>query len=1165
MIYFIKLISSYLILTLLVIQGALCQNKLEEGFKNPPPSAKARTWWHWMNGNISKQGITADLEAMKEVGIQEAQIFNIKLNEPIGPVSYLSESWLDHFEFAALEAKRLGLDLGFHNGAGWSSSGGPWITPEHAMQTVVFSETKISGGTEFNGKLTQPETKLGYYQDIAVLAFPQPSNDLKIDNLDYKSLSGRIRNHLAPEEKEVTPAAVINPSKILNLSEYMSEDGSIRWKAPPGEWIILRIGHTPVGKQNHPAPAIGHGLECDKMSKAAVEAHWQGGVQPILDKLGDLAGTVVNNCIIDSYEVGTTNWTKGFDESFKKLRGYDLTNYLPTLAGYYVSSGEVSERFLWDFRRTIGDLMAENYYGRFRELCHEHNLTFSVEPYWGPFDNMQVGATGDIVVCEFWSGNLAFFDSPKFVASIAKLNGNTIVGAESFTGIGGWTEHPASIKSIGDRAWAQGINRFIFHSYVHQPWEVGPGLTLSYHGLDFNRHNTWWKQSKAFLDYIARSQFLLQQGKSVADILVFTGESSPNNALLMPEIRALGFDYDLIGTNKLNTLSVKNGLIYTENGDSYQVMVLPETKWMRKETLDIFSKLAKSGALIIGEKPYKSPSLFNYPECDDQVLTQAEDLWESKLNQDQSAIDYLSNGKILPDFNLESGDLSSISQIHRKTGDTDIYFLANGLKERRRVVGRFRISGKQPELWYAETGEISIPGVWVENEDGTTSIPIELDPEESIFVVFRESASGAPHISNAKVSLTKPNGLPLSSLEIVKAEYGSFLPLGLQDITDIVASKIENNRLDILANRRLCGDCDPAPGYIKELRIEYMIGEETFYTYASEKEPLVIEVEGQGELKIVKAVFGKFERGIKEIPKFYPTFDVTQKVSSEIAKGNYQIKITDGLVDGEEVLGDRKELQITYKSNGVSYQRSVPKDGLLKLTQSTPESVLIQKNDQIQWITPYPGSVDYELSTRESKSIEISNVPESIILNDTWTATFLVSEDPIEDKYTAGLRSWSLSSIDQIKYYSGTASYKNHFDVSKRLMKDKNPLELDLGDVQVIAEVLVNDQFVGTLWKAPFRINIEDYVTAGSNRLEIRVTNLLPNRLIGDEQLPNDILYKGASIKEWPEWLLKDTPRTSGRSTLSGWKHWKKNDELQVSGLLGPVVIRPYKSVIIKE
>ena len=329
--------SKFFIVALLVLVSfstSQAQISLEQGFKNPPPSAKARTWWHWMNGNVSKEGITADLEAMKRVGIQEAQLFNVKLSLPEGPVDYLSAEWLEHFKFAATEAKRLGLELAFHNGAGWSSSGGPWITPEHAMQTVVFSELTVEGGKAFKDNLPQPESRLNYYQDIAVLAFPKPGKNIKIEDLDFKNLSGRIRNHLLPDTKEIEKEAVIAKADIIDLSDKVSEHGFLNWEVPEGEWIILRLGHTPTGKTNHPAPDSGRGLECDKMSKKAVDVFWEGGIQPIISELGDLIGTVVNNCIIDSYEVGTTNWTSGFDKQFEKLRGYNCTGFLPTLAGY---------------------------------------------------------------------------------------------------------------------------------------------------------------------------------------------------------------------------------------------------------------------------------------------------------------------------------------------------------------------------------------------------------------------------------------------------------------------------------------------------------------------------------------------------------------------------------------------------------------------------------------------------------------------------------------------------------------------------------------------------------------------------------------------------------------------------------------------------------------
>lgn len=430
-------------LVLLLIIGSFViaqaqKNTLEQNFKNPPSSANASVWWHWINGNVSKEGITADLEAMKAIGIRGAQLFDVSLQHPKGKAAYLSTEWLDMFHFAALEAKRLGIELAFHNCAGWSSTGGPSITPEYAMQEIVYSEITVQGGKTFEAKLPQPQTKLNYYKDIAILAFPKPKSSERIVDLDFKTLAAKVRNHLTPDDKKISDDAIVKKSDIIDLTKKLGADGNLKWEAPKGEWIILRIGHTPTGAKNRFPTYGGEGLECDKMSSKAVDLFWDASIMSIINKLDTLIGTVVTKCHIDSYEVGTANWTSDFANEFQRLRSYDCNLYLPTLAGYYVNSGEETERFLWDFRRSIGDLMAEKYYGRFRDLCHQYGMLFSTEPYWGPFDNMQVGATADLVMCEFWSGSLAFFDSPKFVASIAKLNGNAIAEAEAFTDIGGW-------------------------------------------------------------------------------------------------------------------------------------------------------------------------------------------------------------------------------------------------------------------------------------------------------------------------------------------------------------------------------------------------------------------------------------------------------------------------------------------------------------------------------------------------------------------------------------------------------------------------------------------------------------------------------------------------------------------------------------------------------
>ena len=1133
---------------------------LEDGFKNPPNEAKARTWWHWISGHVSKSGITKDLEAMKAVGIQEAQLFNVHLGFPQGPVKYLSEEWLELFKFSAEEAKRLDLELAFHNSAGWSSSGGPWVTEENAMQTVVFSELVVEGDKAFKEQLPKPETKFDYYKDIAVLAFPKPKTTKKIDGLDYKMLSERVRNHLLPDTKDIPETSIVSKESIINLTDKVSEEGILDWSVPKGDWIVLRLGHTPIGTTNRPAPLEAKGLEVDKMSKTAVNAYWKGGVQPIIDKLGDLVGTTVNNCLIDSYEVETTNWTAGFDTQFKNLRGYDLMAYLPTLAGYYIESGEISERFLWDFRRTIGDLIAENYYAHFAALCHKNGMKFSVEPYWGPFDNMQVGATGDVVMCEFWSGGYPFFDSPKFVSSIAHLNGSAIVGAESFTGIGGWNTHPAQLKSIGDRAWAEGITRFIFHSYVHQPWDTPPGLALSYHGTDFNRLNTWWFKSKGYMDYLARSQYMLQQGKNVADVLVFTGESSPNIGFIKPEIKAMGFDYDLIGANKLKELTVKNGTIYSSVGNAYKILVLPESDFIKPETLKKIKELVDGGATIIGKKPLQSPSLTNYPACDDAVNTYVDALWGKGLVKDITIENVLR--KQVPDFKVESNDDTNLSFIHRKTADADIYFIANARKEARDIVVRFRVSGKQPELWNAETSTIKDLAVFQENDNGTTTVPLQLGMEESVFIVFKKPAE-EPHLTGVKMKLEQSRAEPISNLEIIKAEYGTFLQEGLMDITDKVNAAISNGKLDFKMTRAFC-DCDPAMGYKKEFRMEYQIGDSKHQLYAEEREHIHIDA-GHENFKILKAIFGKFKSETKGVPKHYQTFDVTDKIKSFVASGTYDILISDEWITHKKTEGHKTSLKITYKTDGELRTMHIPKGQTLKLSKDTPKPEINFKEKTINWLTPYSGEITYQNTLGETKTTEVVSIPKPIDLSNSWEVTFESYLGASQKDKFSTLMSWSHHKDENIRYFSGTATYRKAFEVSDDLLQNDKRLELDLGSVAVIAEVFVNGKKVSTLWKAPFRTYIDAYLIPGKNTLEVSVTNLWTNRLIGDESLTLDYKRKGDKIKELPEWLLEHTERPSNRTTFSSWKHWRKEDKLLTSGLLGPVKLRVFKTIKINE
>lgn len=1147
---------------------------LQSGFQDPPSSAKARTWWHWINGNVSREGITADLEAMKRVGIQEAQIFNVDQGYPEGPATFLSAEWLDLFHFAVSEAKRLGLEIGFHNGAGWSSSGGSWVVPEYAMQTVVFSEKQYNGGVSIQEKLPQPPSKLNYYRDIVVLAFPTPQNETRLDNRELKTLSGHsFPNHLQPDAKVIPPSALIRKSDVINLTSKMSADGTLKWKAPAGKWTVLRIGHTPNGVENRPANLTGKGLECDKLSRAAMDAYWAGGIEPVLKKLGSLVGPNLTNCLIDSYEVGCGNWTAGFEKEFVRRRAYDCIAFLPTLAGYYVESGEISERFLWDFRRTIGDMMSENYYGHFRELCHKRGMKFSVEPYGGPFECMEVGTIGDIPMSEFWVGGKVFREMSKLAASAAHLNGTPEVGAEAFSANNEhskWLNQPATLKPLGDWAWSEGVNRFIFHTYAHQPWNVGPGMTFHMYGTEISRLNTWWEQGKAYMDYLARSQFLLQQGRCAADVLIFTGETSPNDGIYRADIKALGYDYDEIGTNKMASLTVKDGLICTPAGGAYRVLVLPESAWMTPELLKKLRELVRNGGTIIGPKPVKSPSLQGFPQCDTRSKQLSDELWginpvttKTALIRDIPVKDALNQASLSPDFSGGTSG-SDLLFIHRIAGDTDIYFVANQRKESRTETCRFRVVGKQPERWNPETGKTEAIAVWQSDKDGT-SIPLGFDPEESCFIVFKKPVSTvANHLVQTRLEMLPAEIKALPGLKIIKAEYGHFLPDGMVDVTDILSSRIRDNSLQASVGNDLAND--PAPGVSKELIVEYRVGGKLHKIHVPESQKLSIPAAQEaGELKLVKALYGKFAPGFDGTLPELPA-DVTEQIRAMTASKKLVFPVDDRII-GQSVSNKSqgKRLRLIYSVEGEVTEVMVPEGGEVNLTVYAPAPTFAVEAGSVSWITPQAGSITYTTAAGTTHTVRVDAIPETIEISGAWEVSFPPNLGAPSRQTFDKLYSWPESTDEGIRYFSGTATYRKQITIPEEYVQSGKSLELDLGRVRVIAEVIVNGKNLGVLWRHPFRINLGDAIRAGQNDVEIRVTNLWPNRLIGDARYPEDCEWGDWLPKSWPDWLVNKTGRTSKRVTFTTWRHWGANDPLQPSGLLGPVVLRPYVHTVLPE
>ena len=762
-------LSTFLSLLCLTLSAsAASSDPLADSFKTPPPSARAHTMWMWMNGHLTKEGITADLEAMSRVGIGGVKIFNISTPNafPDGPVSYLSPQWLELFQHAVSEATRLNMELGFHNCAGWSSSGGPWVKPEQAMQTVVIGEATAKGGARFDAVLPQGKaqkealhslTAVDFYGDIAVLAFPTPTDPTRTVGVDDKASNGsRMRPSegmkkfdIQPQPVAIPAGAIIPQNEVIDLTKQMATDGRLTWDAPAGNWTILRIGHTCTGQENSAAPQSGTGLECDKLSTEALDAFWADGVQPVLDQLGPQAGKAFNNIHIDSYEKGRNNWTPRMREEFQKRRGYDPIPFLPTLTGHIIGSSAITERFLWDWRRTIADLFADNYYGHFADLCHQRGLTTSIEPYGGvgtPFESLQVAAKADLPMGEFWARPGGVGGSVKIAANSAHTHGRNIVGAEAFTATSEnsrWLTHPGVLKGYGDAAWASGINRLILHCYALQPWPdtIVPGMTMGPFGTHFGRTTTWWEQSKPWFTYIARGQQLLQSGKPTADVLAFGGEAVPSKSPNFDDLKAKGYDYDVCGTDLIGKLTVRDGQVVTPAGTAYKLLVLPKTSWMTPALARQVRDLVKAGAAVLGTKPTQSPSLTGFPACDDEVKKIADSVWSSNNSRVFSGLpveDALAKLGVSPDCVDANGKAPAF--IHRHLDDAEVWFVANTETTDYTGMMSFRIAGRVPELWDAETGRITDAPRWQIVKD-RTEVALELTPSSSVFVVFRRPAT----------------------------------------------------------------------------------------------------------------------------------------------------------------------------------------------------------------------------------------------------------------------------------------------------------------------------------------------------------------------------------------------------------------------------------------
>lgn len=1137
-------------------------SELEQGFRNPPESARPWVYWFVMDGNLTREGISADFEALKRAGIGGVIFMEVDVGIPRGPVKFMSPEWRALFKHAVTEAERLGLQMTLNAGPGWTGSGGPWVKPEQSMQHIVASAVDVAGPKHFNEVLPRPQrrpaffgdgalppelekAKNDFYRDVMVLAFPTPAGSQRISDIDEKADYVRAPYSSAPNVKARLPSAasypalpagtVVAANRVVDLTTKLDAGGRLSWDVPEGKWTVLRFGRTSNGAGTRPAPLPGLGLESDKFDQAALDAHFDTFIGALLREIGPrkkAAGTGWTMLHIDSWEMGAQNWTAAFREEFRRRRGYDLMRYLPTVTGRVVDSLEVSERFLWDLRQTAQELIIENHAEHLKALGHKHGLGLSIEPYdMMPCADMSIGAVADVPMCEFW---LYGFDTTFSVieaTSIGHTCGRPIIAAESFTSGDAerWQAYPGAMKVLGDWAFSEGVNRIVFHRYQHQPWlDRKPGMTMGPYGVHWDRTETWWDMVGAYHEYLARCQFVLRQGLPVADVCFLAPEGSPQ-VFRPPASATRGSPPDRVGYNfdgcapetLMARMSVKDGRLVLPDGMSYRVLVLPELPTMTPALLRKVKELVDKGATMIGSPPVKSPSLSGYPQCDAEVRKLAMEIWGNGVVEQWSHGQKSNANTPLPARHV-------IWDAALKTPEAP--------------------SGAENPLEQAK---------WIWHNEGNPAVSAPVGKR-----YFRRSftVEGKGEIESARVFMTADNSFELWVNGRKAGKGDNFHVAAVLDVKRML--KAGKNVLAVAAEN---GGPTPNPaGMIGALLIKFRDG----HTLAVETDKEWQTAEGaKGKWTTETTASGDWSGAMELGPMGMAPWGSVERPNVQ-ADVYCDIGVVSGLLgklgvppdfesDGPVRYTHRhtKEAEIYFVAN--REDRTVEASCTFRVLGKAPElwDPLTGQTRELPEFTVRDGRTTVPMRFEPARSFFVifrkpegvreyalpsanggdlangaRNFPASTRLAELagpWNVSFDPKWGGPESVRFETLEDWTRRPEEGIKFYSGTAVYHKTFDAPS--LPAGQRLFLDLGAVKNLARVRLNGQDQGVAWCAPWRVDITDAVKARDNRLEIAVANLWPNRLIGDQSLPAE-----------------------KRLTWTTWNPYKADSPLLESGLLGP-------------
>lgn len=823
----------------LLTNRAISYTQLRNGFANPPGESRLRCYWWWLNSMATKESITRDLEEMKAKGYGGASLvdagssdYSVARKTPAGPV-FMSPKWMELYKYAVKEADRLGIELSVNVQSGWNP-GAPSITPEFAMKKIVWSEVDVNGDEKISIHLPDPQ-KNRIYQDIMVQAISKREGILvqnsAIKNWKKKSFNEQFGSQgiyplyeLREEYNDNVKAMAIRKDEIIDLTGNY-RNGKLEWNAPKGNWTIIRYGYTCTGASTSTNSDGWSGLSVDHLNPAAFELFSNKVITPLI-KAAQSVGNSVKFLQTDSWEMGLVSWTDNFPAEFRKFCGYGIQKYMPVLAGRIVADRSESDRFLHDFRKTIGDCVAEYHYQLFADLAHKNGMGIHPEsggPHSAPVDALKVMAISDFPQGEFWAmANTHRIEdaarlSVRQSACVAHTNGKRFVAAEGPTSIGPqWERAPMDLKGNIDRVFCSGINRIVWHTFTSSPKEFGLPGNEYFAGTHLNPNVTWWKQSKDFISYVDRCCYMLQQGVFVADVLYYYGDDVPNFVFLKEDIPALNFGYDWDKCSRetiLNRVSFDGRKIILPDGMSYSLMMIVPEKAIDLNVLRKLEQMVKQGMTLVGLRPTEAAGLTDFPQSDQKLNEIANRLWgkidgttitenrygKGRVIWGQDVNKVLADMNVMPDLEFKGANpKTALDYIHRSTNDQEIYFISNRFARKdyndfkyryfttlpdrwEQVECSFRVTGKVPELWDPITGETKEILTYRE-ENGRTIIPLLFEPEGSKFIVFR-TGSQKRHVTEIR-----KDNLPVFpgfSFESKTLPYIDFRKIGQNMVAEI--------------------------------------------------------------------------------------------------------------------------------------------------------------------------------------------------------------------------------------------------------------------------------------------------------------------------------------------------------------------------------------------